>query len=99
MQREIFFLCFYYLSPGAIASKAENKLLKKLLKGYNILERPAYDENATVPLKINLGYDYDMIYNISKCCNKYPPKDNKNNIWKHAEIDRYLEFVTADFYM
>ena len=55
MQREIFFLCFYYLSPGAIASKAENKLLKKLLKGYNILERPAYDENATVPLKINLG--------------------------------------------
>ena len=26
-------------------------------------------------------------------------KDNKNKICKHAEIDRHLEFVTADFYM
>ena len=26
-------------------------------------------------------------------------KDNKNKIFKHAEIYRHLEFVTADFYM
>ena len=26
-------------------------------------------------------------------------KDDKNKIFKHAEIDRHLEFAAADFYM